>query len=362
MIGTGATSVQIIPTIAHEAKEVTVFQRTPNFVLPARNHPLTDEQQRDIKNRYPEVWQGARSQVFGMSFVDSKTTINDMKTEKQHRQVLENGWEIGGFRFIFETFGDMLVNKQCNDIASDFVRDKIRAIVHDQETAELLCPDHCIMAKRPPLGHGYFEAFNKPTVTLVDIKNNPVKEITETGVKLEGKDKRTDKDEWDFDMIIYAIGFDAATGAAANMDIRGKDNKSLIEEWNKQLRTFLGIAVPGFPNMLMLSAPQSPFANLPIVLDNTADWIGKILEYMIKNGKHRLEPTDEATDKWCKLLTDVYEATVLPEAAKKAGSWYIGANIPGKRVNPLFWFGGVVSYFEICNKEVDDNFPSITMA
>ena len=348
--------------VAHLAKEVTVFQRTPNHVLPARNHPLTPEQQRDIKKHYEEVWQAARSQIFGMHFVDSKVTFDDMKNEKQTRQVLEKGWEIGGFRYIFETFADMLTNKKCNDYASEFVRDKIRAVVHDEETAELLCPDHPLMAKRPPLGHYYFETFNKPNVTLIPIKDNPIKEITETGVRLEGKDKRTEQDEFEFDTIIYAIGFDAGTGALATMDIRGTENRSLGDEWYKQLQTFLGINVHGYPNMFMLSAPQSPFANLPIVMDNTADWISNVIDYMQKNSYHRVEPTQEATDKWCRLLTDVYEATVLPEAATKAGSWYIGANVPGKPVNPLFWFGGVVSYFEICDNEVNNKFPSLTMA
>lgn len=362
VIGTGATAVQIIPVVAHEAKTLTVFQRTANHVLPARNHPLTDEQQRDIKDRYEEVWQTARSEIFGMHFIDSKEQMMQIEDEKKIRRVLENGWEIGGFRYIFETFADLLTSQQANAVASEFVREKIRSIVHDEETAELLCPDHALMAKRPPLGHYYFETYNKPHVSLVDIKNNPIKEITEKGLKLTEKDPRSGQDEFEFDMIIYAIGFDAATGATTSMDLRGKDNRSLGEEWSKQLETFLGIAVEGYPNMFMISAPQSPFANLPIVLDNTAGWIGQVLAYMQKNGYEQMEPTKEAMENWCKLLTDVYEGTVLPEAAKKAGSWYIGANIPGKRVAPLFWFGGVVSYFEICNNEADKNYPSLTMA
>lgn len=348
--------------VAHEAKSLTVFQRTANHVLPARNHPLTAEQQRDIKDRYAEVWQEARSEIFGMHFHDSKEQMMQIEDEKKIRRILENGWEIGGFRYIFETFADLLTSQKANDVASEFVREKIRAIVQDEETAELLCPDHALMAKRPPLGHHYFETYNKPHVQLVNIRNNPIKEITEKGVMLTEKDPRTDTDEFEFDMIIYAIGFDAATGATTNMDLRGKDNRSLGEEWSKHLETFLGITVEGYPNLFMISAPQSPFANLPIVLDNTAGWISATLAYMQKNGYESAEPTKEAMEKWGKLLTDVYEGTVLPEAATKAGSWYIGANIPGKRVAPLFWFGGVVSYFEICNSEAEKNYPSMTMA
>ena len=225
-------------------------------------------------------------------------------------------------------------------------------MVKDEETAELLSPDYALMAKRPPLGHYYFETFNKPHVKLVDIKNNPIKEVTETGV-------RTGTDDYEFDMIIYAVGFDASTGPLTAMDVRGRDNRCLGEEWSRNLETFLGIGVEGYPNMLMLSGPQSPFANLPIVLDNSADWIGKLLAFMGENGYKETEPTNEAMENWCKLLNDVYEATVLPEAAKKAGSWYIGANIPGKPVRPLFWFGGVVSYFEICQGEVAKGFPGL---
>lgn len=235
------------------------------------------------------------------------------------------------------------------------MRNKIRATVLDEKKAEILCPDYSIFAKRPPLGHFYFECFNKDHVDLVDIKNNEIEEITEKGL-------RTGTDEYEFDMIIYAIGFDAATGALEYMDVRGRNNQSLGETWKKSLETFLGIAVEGFPNMFMLSAPQSPFANLPIVLDNTADWVGLVLQYMHKNNFTKMEPTREAMEKWCKLLNDVYEATILPKAAMQAKSWYIGANIPGKPINPLFWFGGVVTYFEICKTEVDNNFPGLAMA
>jgi cyclohexanone monooxygenase len=355
VIGTGATAVQVIPIVAHNAKTLTVFQRTPNYVLPARNHPLTDDQMKEIKSKYEEIWEEARSQSFGMSMKDSPLATKGL-SDKKIRQVLERGWETGGFRFIFETFNDLIVNQEANDIASEFVKDKIRALVHDEKTAEDLIPDYALFAKRPPLGHYYFEAFNKPHVELVNVKNNPIQEITEKGL-------RTGTDEYEFDMIIYAIGFDASTGAIANMELKGRDKQNLGDIWWKEgVETFDGIMVHGYPNMFMISAPQSPFANLPIVLDNTADWIGQTLRYATDNGYTELDPTKEAQDKYCKLLNDVYNGTVLPEAAKKAGSWYIGANIEGKPVQPLFWFGGVVPYFEMCNAEVKNNFPGLAKA
>ena len=233
VIGTGATAVQIIPIVAHNAKELTVYQRTPNFVLPARNHPLTSEQQEAIKGRYEEIWEEARNQAFGMHFKDSQLKMEDMKSMEQHRRVLEYGWEIGGFRFIFETFADLIVNQKANDIASDFVREKIRLTVKDEETAEKLVPDYAIFAKRPPLGHHYFETFNKPNVNLISIKSDPIQEITETGVKLESGDER------EFDVIIYAIGFDASTGALSTMDVRANEDISLGEHWYEKLYSVL---------------------------------------------------------------------------------------------------------------------------
>jgi cyclohexanone monooxygenase len=216
------------------------------------------------------------------------------------------------------------------------------------------------MAKRPPLGHHYFEAFNKSNVQLVSIRENPIKEVTDKGITLEKRDARTNQDEYEFDVIIYAIGFDASTGPLSAIDVRGKDHTSLGELWKTQLQTFLAIAVTGFPNMFMISGPQCPFANFPVLIDITVDWIAQLMAYMEENSIERMEPKREAMEQYNKLLTDVYEMTVLPEAAKKAGSWYVGANIPGKRVTPLFWFGGVASYSNICNEEQNKGYPGLT--
>lgn len=363
IIGTGATGVQLIPTIAHSAASVTVFQRTANYVLPARNHPLTSDQLNAIKRNYDAVWQGARRQLFGMAFEDSKITTKDMKNDAAIHRVLEHGWEIGGFRFVFETFADLTTDDRANQIASDFVRNKIRAVVKDEETAELLCPDHPLMAKRPPLGHYYFETFNKPHVTLIDIKSNPIKEIYESGVRLREKDGRTEKDEHEFDVIIYALGFDVSTGPLNRLEVRGQEaSQTLGEVWTQHLETYLGLMVEKFPNMFMIAGPQIPLGNFPVVLDNNAVWIGRCLDYMQKTGHKAIEPKKEAMDKWGKLVSDVFAMTVLPDAAKKAGSWIVGANIPGKPVAPLFWLGGVGSYFEICNAEADAGFPSLQIS
>lgn len=355
VVGTGATAVQVIPVVAHNAKSLTVFQRTPNYVLPARNHPLTADQQLAIRREYEQIVGRARNQAFGMDFVDATRTAEDMKTDTEMQRVLEFGWEIGGFRFIFETFADMLTNPKCNEAAAEFIRNKIRSIVRDPQTAELLCPRYTILSKRPPLGHHYYETFNRDNVELVDVKNNPIQAITPTGL-------RTATKEYEFDMIIFAVGFDAITGTLAQIDLRGTDNQKLAEQLNNKMATAYGITVAGFPNLFMISGPQAPFANIPIVIDNTVDWIGKAISYMRDQGHQRIDTKAEVAEQWGDQVNAVFNATVLPQGAKDTRSWYIGANVEGKPTIPLFWFGGVGPYFAHCEKEVTNGFPGFTFS
>lgn len=350
VVGTGATGVQVIPVVAHSASSVHVFQRTPNYVLPGRNHALVESQLQEIKRNYEDVWKQARGQVFGFAMPTIGRTMADVKDDAQHQKILESGWEAGGFRYIFGTFDDLLTNQKSNDVASDFIRRKIRAVVQDEKTAELLCPDYPLLAKRPPLGHFYYEAFNRPNVHLVDVSTNAIQEITPTGL-------RTDTDEYEFDIIIFAIGFDAVTGALTNIDIRGRDNRSLRETWEKRLETYLGIGVEGFPNLFMITGPQAPFANIPVIVDNTVDWIGRAITQMRKKHASTIEAKVEAMDRWCEHVRASFEATLLATASKKARSWYIGANVPGKQENVLFYFGGLVAYFEQCEREAVEGFP-----
>ncbi|KIW68005.1 hypothetical protein PV04_03981 [Phialophora macrospora] len=355
VVGTGATAVQVIPIVAHTAKTLTVFQRTPNFVLPARNYPIPQDQQAALKRDCEAVLKRARTQSFGMDMVDSTIKSSDLDTDADIQRVLEFGWEIGGFRFVFETFADMLTNQKCNDTAAEFVRNKIRSIVRDKETAELLCPHYAILSKRPPLGHFYYEAFNRDNVKLVDVKNDPIQAITPTGL-------RTGTKEYEFDMIIFAIGFDAITGTLAAIDIRGDKDQHLGEQLNKDMATAYGITTPGFPNMFMVSGPQAPFANLPVVIDNTVDWIGRTIAFMQEQGHRRIATNEDVARRWSNQVDDVFNATVLPEGAKKTHSWYVGANLEGKTVRPLFWFGGVAPYFAYCDQEISDGFPGFTFS
>ncbi|KAK5193921.1 hypothetical protein LTR99_005849 [Exophiala xenobiotica] len=355
VVGTGATAVQVIPIVAHTAKTLTVFQRTPNFVLPARNHPLTDDQLAELRRDCHDIFQRARTSAFGMDIPDSRRRFADIKSDAEAQRVLDFGWEIGGFRFIFQTFADMLTNQKCNDLAAEFVRNKIRSIVEDHDTAELLSPHYPVLSKRPPLGHYYYEAFNRDNVKLVDIKKNPIKDITPTGL-------RTGTTEYEFDVIIFALGFDAITGTLAQIDLRGSQGQDLGQQLRESLATAYGITVENFPNLFMITGPLSPFANIPPVIDNTADWIGRTIMYMRDHGYARIDTKRETAEAWREKVNAVFNATVLPQGARDTHSWYVGANVEGKPVEPLFWLGGVGPYFQECENEITNGFPGFSFS
>ncbi|EXJ78156.1 cyclohexanone monooxygenase [Capronia epimyces CBS 606.96] len=351
VIGTGATGVQVIPIVAHEAESLTVFQRTPNYVIPGRNHSISPELLGEIRRNYDQVWNQARGHVFGLAYSPADRTVADVN-EAEHQEVLERGWETGGFRFVFESFDDVLLDPKSNEAMAEFVRNKIRTIVKDKKTAELLSPKYPFLAKRPPLGHFYYEAYNRPNVKLVDISDNPIKELTPKGIRTQSGD------EYEFDVIIFAIGFDVATGALTDMDIRGRDHTSLSEKWSKTLETFLGITVPGFPNLFMASGPQSPFANIPVCIDHEVNFIGRAISDLRQHGHTKMEPTEAAALQWATHVEESFKATLLGSSSAKVHSWYVGANVPGKPQNVQFYFGGVGNYFAQIEKEAAAGFPS----
>jgi cyclohexanone monooxygenase len=346
VIGTGATGVQIIPIAAHTAAEVTVFQRTPNWVLPARNYTLTEDERRAIRADYDQIWERARKHYFAFPWEPANRVMSDV-TPEEAQKILERGWEAGGFRFIFETFDDILTDEKSNEVAAEFMRNKIRAMVHDPDTAELLCPkDYPLAAKRPPLGHFYYEAFNRDNVTLVDVSDNPITEITRTGV-------RTGAEEYDADIIVFATGFDAVTGALVNLDVRGRGGVTLQEKWAAGPKTQLGIGVDGFPNMFMICGPQTPFANIPVVIDGIADWIGQAINHLRENDLAEMEATPEAVESWRRHVEDLVNATLLPKGKR---SWFLGANVPGKPNVVLFHFGGAGMYRREAQEAIDRGF------
>ena len=355
VIGTGATAVQLVPQAAQTAGHLTVFQRTPNYVLPARNCPLDANQQKAIKADYPAIWEQVRGQVFGFPMNPAGRVLADVD-EAEARRVLEHGWEIGGFRFLFETFDDLLVDQRCNDLASEFVRDKIRAIVHDRDTAELLAPkNHPLGSKRPPLGHYYYETYNRENVSLVDVSANPIEEVTETGLRL------ADGTTYEFDMLIFATGFDAATGALTAIDIRGSDGRSLAEVWAEGAQTHLGLAVTGFPNMFMLGGPGFPFGNFPPTTEFAVNWVTDAIEHLRANGHGVMEADPEAMDAWSRKLQEIVDATVLGQG-EAVNTWFLGANIPGKAHVPLFYLGGIPGYCAELQDSADKGYTGFTFS
>jgi cyclohexanone monooxygenase len=351
VIGTGATAVQLIPILAHTAKQVQVFQRTPNYVLPARNYTISDDERRAFRADYDEIWRKSREHFFAFPWEPAGRTADDV-TPEEHQKILEQGWERGGFRFIFETFDDIFTNEKSNEIASEFVRNKIRAIVNDPDTAERLCPKNYPLAgKRPPLGHFYYEAFNQDNVALIDVSNDPISEITRKGV-------RAGDVEYEADIIVFATGFDAVTGSYGGLDIRGRDGVSIEDKWAAGPRTQLGIGVDGFPNMFMISGPQTPFANLPVVIDGIVDWIGRAISHLQENQLIRMEAEPDAVEHWRQHMEDLVNATVVTNGPR---SWFLGGNIPGKPQVVLFYFGGAGAYRKECNEAAEKGFEGFAL-
>jgi cation diffusion facilitator CzcD-associated flavoprotein CzcO len=348
IIGAGATAVQAVPIIAETAAQLTVFQRTPNYVLPARNHSLDDSRRRAIKHDYANIWALTQKHFFAFPMVPANRVAGDVSPEERDR-IFEAAWQRGGFGYLFETFDDILVDERSNDAAAEFIRRKIRETVKDPITAELLCPKtYPLAGKRPPLGHGYYETFNRDNVTLVDVRTSPIREITPKGL-------RTETDEYALDVIVFATGFDAATGSLAQIDIRGRRGESLKDKWTFGPKTYLGMGVHGFPNMFLICGPQSPFANIPVVIDNVVRWIGRAIERLRAGGLDRLEATPEAADAWGVHMEELVHRTVLPRG-EDVGSWFLGANIPGKPHVVLFYFGGAGAYFDRCREVADRDF------
>ncbi len=353
IVGTGATGVQLLPVIAQTAAHVTVFQRTPNYVMPGRNHPLDDAQRSGIKANYAALWKMTRSQSFAFPLPAANRLFDDFSPAERGR-IFDAGWETGGFRFIFETFDDITTNPQANAATAEFLRKKIRTIVKDPKTAELLCPTYPFGVKRPPVGNFYFEAFNRENVTLVDISQDPIQEITPRGI-------RTGTAEHEFDIIIFALGFDAVTGALTHMEVRGKDGETVKDKWHSGVRTHLGMTIDGFPNLFMISGPQTPFANIPVVIDACVTWIGDVIKHLRSGGFHSIEATPSAVEAWNRHIQELLDATILGAGAD-VGSWYMGANIPGKKRHVLFYFGGAGAYFQEIQQSIDNHLEGFVLS
>jgi cation diffusion facilitator CzcD-associated flavoprotein CzcO len=340
VIGTGSSGIQAIPIIAKSARELTVFQRTPNFSVPARNADLSQEFLSEFKLKtsyYKEKMKAARH---GHPWQAPDRSVREtLQIEREN--ILEDAWSKGGLRFR-ESFGDTLTDFESNKLMSDFIKGKILQIVKDSSKAKMLSNfDHPFGTKRPALDTDYFETFNKENVNLIDIRQDPIREITKVGLETESQ-------KFDFDMIIFATGFDALTGSLLKMEIVGQDDLRLADDWKDGPRTYLGLQVAGFPNFFIVTGPGSPsvLTNMPQAIDQNVSWITDCISYMKENNFSKIEPKKEFMSDWMEQVQKAVEGTLFPIAKH---SWYLGANIPGKPQVFMPYVGGLNQYRKICD-------------
>ena len=351
VIGTGSSAIQSIPIIARQAASLVVFQRTPNFSVPAWNAPLDPEYERQVKADYAEFRRQARESRVG--FVVPVTGQSALAVAPEERQrEYESRWQRGGLGFA-AAYTDLLTQQEANDTATEFFRAKIHGIVRDPAVAEALVPkDYPLGTKRICVDTDYYDTFNRDTVTLVDLRCEPIEAITPRGV-------RTQATEYAFDSIVFATGFDAMTGALLNIDIRGRAGSTLREKWADGPRTYLGLAIAGFPNLFTITGPGSPsvISNMMVSIEQHVDWIADCLAHMGEGEFHLIEATPEAEDAWVAHVNEVANATLYPLAK----SWYTGANIPGKPRIFMPYVGGVGAYRKRCDEIAAGNYEGFTL-
>ena len=341
VIGTGSSGVQMIPPIASQAKHLHVFQRTANFSLPARNAPLEPETERRHKAEYVERRRAAFDTPFAISGHPPPTQSALEATLEERQHSYETKWQAGGSISFLFAYTDLLLSKEANETASEFVRQKIRGIVRDPQVAELLAPkDHPLGTKRLCLDTNYYETYNRDNVTLVNARAAPIEEITPAGL-------RTSEAGYEFDALVFATGFDAMTGALAEIDVRLKSGETLHEKWSAGPRTYLGMLVAGFPNMFLITGPGSPGVKSQMILaiEQHTDWIVDCLKHMRANGLNRVEADLTAETAWVEHVNEIADKTLYP----LANSWYIGANIPGKPRVFMPYVGGFHVYKKRCD-------------
>lgn len=352
--------------IAKEVKQLISFQRTPQYSVPSGDGPVPQEYRESINSRYDEIWKQVRNSAVAFGFEESDVPTMSVSPEEREK-IFEAAWRRGnGFRFMFWTFNDIATNEEANEEACKFIRKKITQIVKDPEKARKLCP-YDYYARRPLCDAGYYEQFNRPNVDIVLLKENPIDSITEKGVQM------SDGTHFDLDVLIFATGFDAVDGNYTRIAIKGRDGKSLKDHWAKTggPTTYLGCCVPGFPNLFMITGPNSPFTNIPPTLEVQVEFISDTIERAEKktsksksrpetNGDTETSPAPgpvvealpEAEDRWTRLCEDLCANSLF----KKTDSWIFGANIPGKKHTVMFYFGGLAAYRKELQKIIDGGY------
>ena len=341
VIGTGSSAVQSIPVIAREAKHLTVFQRTPNYMVPAQNRPLDRETQKAIKADYATLRARAKKSRSGIDVVLNEKSALEVTAEERTRE-FEARWARGGFGFS-AAFADLALDQRANETAAEFVRSKIRVTVRDPKVAALLSPANTLGCKRLCIDTGYWETFNRPNVTLVDISSSPIEALTASGIRVGGR-------EHEVDAIVFATGFDAMTGTLLRIDIRNGDGLSLRDAWDEGPRSYLGLGISGFPNLFTITGPGSPsvLTNMVPTIEQHVEWIAGCLAHLRAKGLTRIEASRAAEDAWVAHGAEIADASLRVTC----NSWYLGANIPGKRRVFMPYLGGFPAYVARCEEIV----------
>jgi cation diffusion facilitator CzcD-associated flavoprotein CzcO len=351
IVGTGSTAIQALPQIANQAEHVHVFQRTPNYSMPARNRPLPPGELRAVVRGYRERRRAAQQSDAGVPVPPPQRAAFEV-TPAERQRMYEEGWRRGGINALSYAFTDFFTDERANFSAQEFARDKIRHIVRDRTVAAALCPAHHIGTKRTCVDIGYFETYNRDHVTLADVRQSPITTVTPGGLA-------TTAGEYGLDVIVFAIGFDAITGALLEIDIRGRDGLSLARKWSRGPRSYLGLCVAGFPNLFMITGPGSPsvLSNMVVSIEQHVDWISDCLGYLASRGLDRIEAAAETEEAWQRHVSQLAEATLYPRAA----SWYVGANIPGKPRVFMPYVAGCGTYRRECDEVVERGYQGFVL-
>ena len=338
VIGTGSTGIQVIQEVAKQAKHLTVFQRTPNFALPLGNEPVSPERRAWIAENHAELRAGCRESFMGIPFEPPEVSGAAVPAEER-RAKFDRLWQGTGWPLLVSSYADVLTDQAINDDLAEFVRGKIRERVKDPKVAELLCPkDHPIATKRLAFESDYFDVFNQDNVELVDVRATPIERLTARGIVTSGQ-------EYPVDVVIFAIGFDATTGPLTGMGLTGRGGVTLAERWKDGPRNFLGIAMHDFPNLFTITGPTSAVAlyNNPLAIEDHVDLAADAVRYTLDHGLETIEATEAAEERWAEIVHGLLHMTLFP----KANSWYMGANVAGKKVGTYIFIGSAQLYRSI---------------
>ena len=354
IIGTAATGIQVIQSLAPEVAHLTVFQKSPEFTIPMRNPKLSDADRESFRKRFNELRHRVMRTNAGFDFDFMYGRWADL-TPAERRQDLDELWEDGSLAFWVGSFPELFVDEQVNSEVTAFVKEKIRARIRDPKLAEKLIPKNFgFGSKRVPLETNYYEVYERGNVELIDVNETPIQRLTESGIQTSDGKVR------EIDILVLATGFDAGTGSLTRMDIRGRGGRLLKDKWSEEIRTTFGLQVNGYPNFFTTGAPLAPAAalcNMTTCLQHQVDWITGCIGYLKAHGLSEIEPSKQREDDWVKYHDDIANATLMA----KTDSWYMGSNVPGKQRRMLSFAGGVGTYHQICEEVAIRGYPGFIM-